>query len=100
MCLDSELAAPSCLEVEADPDPAFLASLREDYPTMKRSLGGDTITLSRFPEGHRSVGSAAEKDFGHWIPERQKEALLAVFVLALAGSIGREDVEAVIRASC
>lgn len=99
LVLDEDMTAPACLDLAADCDADLLESLKVDYPTMK-SLGAGTIRLSRFPAGHHAVGSAEENAFGHWIPDNQKAALLAIVVLALKGSITADDVAAVVRASC
>jgi hypothetical protein len=79
-------------EVSAETPQQELADLRSIYPTMLTSEDGESLWLSRFPQGHTSIQSPYEWQYARWIPGDPFKALQAVLVFGQSGGDTRNRV--------
>jgi hypothetical protein len=80
LALDTKCLRSTCRQEAADISADELALLKETFPLVLHWQDGKRLWLTRLPEGDPRIATDYEVAYAFWLPERQLEALRAIFL--------------------
>ena len=83
MVFDVKKLLPTFKEVDSTIEQAQLNKLKQIYPNELISKDGKNIWLTRLPKDDRRIATSYEIEYARWIPNKQIDALKAIFVCGI-----------------
>jgi hypothetical protein len=80
---DVKKLLPSFKQVNSTIEEAQLNKLKQTYPNEFISEDGKNIWLTRLPKDDPRISTSYEKEYSRWIPNKQMDALKAIFVCGI-----------------
>ena len=83
MIFDVKKLLPTFKKVDSTIEQAQLNKLKQTYPNELISKDEKNIWLTRLPKDDRKIATSYEKEYARWIPNKQMDALKAIFVCGI-----------------
>jgi hypothetical protein len=83
MIFDVKKLLPTFKEVDFTMEEAQLNKLKQTYPNELISKDEKNIWLTRLPKDDRRIATSYEREYARWIPNKQMDALKAIFVCGI-----------------